>query len=297
MPTAAIAFSPYVTTVAAGSFNVATTGMIQGTILDHPTELFKIAGGLVSQTETIPMYGGLAITEQIPNLAAGNPVDELGGNIIRATGSTTVTGFTVFNQLHSAIQTPQSPVPSVPSGSSINFVRLGSGVRLAVAADPALAADEGLTIATNVSWDVNAQVLQLYDAATPTFSVTSLAWASTAGGRITVVGAVPITTVAGVGDIITFSGATNTGTGGAAAVNRTFYVDTFTDNQHFTVAAPAAAGVYGTIAGTILVQAGTGILPVKLLSLNIGNSMTVDYNPLTGFITWNRSGTTAVILI
>ena len=36
---------------------------------------------------------------------------------------------------------------------------------------------------------------------------------------------------------------------------------------------------------------------VKVLSVEVGNSMTVSYDPVTGFATWNRSGTTAIILI
>ena len=58
----------------------------------------------------------------------------------------------------------------------------------------------------------------------------------------------------------------------------------------------AAAGLsftYGS-GGTI---ATGGILPVRVLDVLVGNSMTVNYNSVTGFATWNRSGTIAVILI
>lgn len=295
---ASIAFNPYVTTNAAGSFNVSSEGYIQGTLLDNPVELFKIAGGIVSTAETIPMWGGIAITEDIPNLATGNPADVLGGVIARSTTVANTTGFTVFNQAHSMLQTPQSPVPQAGSGNSVNIVRLGSNTRLAVACDPGLAAIEGGAINQNVSWDFNNQLLQAYDAATATYAITSMVWANTNGGRITVVMTVP-SLVAAVGDVITISGATNTGTGGAGAVNKSgWVVDTFTDASNFTLAAPDTTGlVYGTIAGSPVIDAGIGLLPVKVLGFNIGNSMVAVYDPVTGFVNWNRSGSAAIILI
>ena len=42
---------------------------------------------------------------------------------------------------------------------------------------------------------------------------------------------------------------------------------------------------------------GGGILPVRVLEVQVGNSMTVNYDPVTGFATWNRSGSCAVIQI
>ena len=36
---------------------------------------------------------------------------------------------------------------------------------------------------------------------------------------------------------------------------------------------------------------------LRVLDVLVGNSMTVNYNSVTGFATWNRSGTIAIILI
>ena len=47
--------------------------------------------------------------------------------------------------------------------------------------------------------------------------------------------------------------------------------------------------------GTVL--AGGGALDVDVIDMNVGNSMTVEYNPTTGFATWNRQGDCAIILI
>jgi len=54
------------------------------------------------------------------------------------------------------VNTPQSPVPVVGSGGLVNFYRLGSLARVALAADPALAAavETGTTpITVPLYWD------------------------------------------------------------------------------------------------------------------------------------------------
>jgi len=55
--------------------------------------------------------------------------------------------------------------------------------------------------------------------------------------------------VGAVGDTVNISGATTGGTGGNAAVNGNFTVNTFTSTSAFTVSAPGIAAYYGTIAG------------------------------------------------
>jgi len=202
----------------------------------------------------------------------------------------------VFNQDHAMVNSPQSPVPLAGSGMLVNFFRLGSGARIAVACDPSLVSLEGSVITSQVSWDFHNQVLQPYDASTPTYALSSVTWANTNGGQLTVVASVA-TPVGGVGDAVNISGATNSGTGGAAAINANFTVAAFTDNEHFVLAAPAAAGVFGTIGGSPVLNYGTGALPVKVLDVQVGNSMTVAYDPATNLATWNRSGTTAILLI
>jgi hypothetical protein len=109
------------------------------------------------------MFGGIAITESIPQERP--PVTRadvaLGGIIARATtlvaGAGGVTGFSVFDQNYAAVNTPQSPVPTVGSGGLVNFYRLGSGARVALAIDPALITLEGGLITQQVSWDFTLQ--------------------------------------------------------------------------------------------------------------------------------------------
>jgi hypothetical protein len=113
------------------------------------------------------MFGGVAITELIPTERTTAPATPtradiaLGSVIARATtlaaGAGTVTGFAVFDQNYAAVNTPQSPVPTVGSGGLVNFYRLGSGIRVALAIDPALVTLEGGLITQQVSWDFSLQ--------------------------------------------------------------------------------------------------------------------------------------------
>lgn len=294
---ATVSFNPVLTSNAGGSFNTSSDGYIQGHTMDSPSTRNDLAGGILAATETKPMWGGVAISESIPSSIAS----ATGSSIIRATTLTAqaagqLTGFSVFDQAHGMISSPQSPVPLAGTGQTVNFYRLKSFARIAVACDPSLLNLQTGLITQNVSWDFTNSVLQPYDASTATQSVTSMTWSNTNGGQVAVVVAAA-SLVGAVGDVFTVSGATNSGTGGASIVNGSFVVNTFTDNQHFTFLLPAAPSVVGTIGGTILLNMGTGALPVTVLDVQVGNSMTVQYASATGFATWNRSGACALIQI
>ena len=307
--TANITFNPVVTTNALGSFNVTTAGYIQGFALDQPAARYWLSGGTLATSESLPMWGGLPIVESIPTIGTTLPRIELGGLITRATaltGAGGITGWSVFDQQYAAINSPQSPVPLVGTGGQVNFYRTGSGARIAVACDPALASTEGSAInkATTWSWNWAAGFLQAYDAATATYAISAMTYATTNGGQIAITcTADPLVTQ--VGDIVNISGATTTGTGGNNAVNGTFIVNTWTSTTSFTVSAPNPGGAayYGTITTTSAVlNEGTGDVsatPVFLRVLEIapGNSFIVNYNLATGFATWNQTGSTAIILV
>jgi hypothetical protein len=297
---ATVSINPFLTSNAAGTFGTTWDGLWQGDVMDDQSSRNWLAGGVLASTETLPLWGGIAIAEHVPS-GTGSPVDELGGLITRATTLTasqagTLTGFSTWSQAHHMITSPQSTVPLSGSGMSVHFYRLGTNARIVVACNPSLVSLRSAIITQQVSWDFNDSILQPFDASTATVSITSITWASTNGGQgVVVAGAA--TVVGGVGDTVNISGATNTGTGGNAAVNGTFIVTAFTDNQHFIIAMPAAAGVIGTIAGTILANEGVGALNVKIEKVMATNCNTVVYNAATGFATWNRNGACAVIVI
>src|SRR5579859_7317370 len=206
---ASVTINPVLTSVASGSFQIDSVGYIQGTALDQPAIRNSLAGGVLASTETLPMWGGVGISELVPG-AASTPATVLGGPIKRATNVTAntagvLTGFSVFDQNYSAINSPQSPVPLVGSGMSLNFYRLGSGARIPVACDPSLASLDGGVITQQVSWDYTLQRLVPGVAAYPANVFTALTRALVSGSYV----ATATTTTAhgiAVGDDFTVSG-------------------------------------------------------------------------------------------
>ena len=299
--TAQFGVNPFVNTNATGSFNIETSGYIQGTALDQPAVRFALSGGYLAPTETLPMWGGVGIAEAVPNptfaLGGSNtPRGALGGAITRASNLTAnaagqLTGFSVFDQAHAMVNSPQSPVPLAASYGSVNFYRLGSLARIAVAIDPALASLAGASIITlnGVSWDFTLQRLVPGVASYPANVFTGITRALVGGVYI----ATATTTTAHgivVGDDFTVSGIVPAAYNGTWTAIAGTTGSTLVWNTGLTVD-PGAETTPGTLV------AGGGLLPVKVIDLDIGNSMTVSFDPTTGFATWNRTGSTAVIVI
>lgn len=157
--------NPLAQTNAAGMFNIETDGFIVGTAMPSPDTRFQLSGGWLAYTEILPMVGGIAISEYIPTERPpmGHPDVALGPAIARATVNQagfapgSITGFSVFDQNYAGVNTPQSPCPSVQNGGQVNFYRLGSNARVALAIDPTLVSLEGGIITQQVSWDITNQ--------------------------------------------------------------------------------------------------------------------------------------------
>jgi hypothetical protein len=295
-----ISLNPVLVTTAPGSFSTTSEGYVQGTAMPDPATRFALAGGVLSQAETLPMWGGVGVYAYVPGTIPG-PADQMGQIVGRATtvtqtGAGGLIGFSVFDQAHAWINTPQSPVPVGLNGMTVPYYKLGSGARIAVQADPSLVSLEGGSIGAQVSWDFNSQSLVAFAASTTTVSITSQTWSATNGGQVAVV-AGAATPVAGVGDLFTVSGATNSGTGGTAAINTTHVVNTFTDSQHFTYLLPGTSAQWGTIGGTQTLLVSGGALNVRVLQLSLGNCKTVTWDPVNQFATWNNAGSCAIIEI
>lgn len=295
---ASVNFNPYATTVAAGSFNVSSAGFIQGTALNDPSVRNQLAGGVLAQSETLPMWGGVGVAEGIPG-AAGTPNNNLGPILTRATNliQTSVggmSGFTVFDQNSSMITSPQSPVPLAASGMGLTFYRFGSLARIAVACDPSLASYLGSPVGTQFSWDFVNQRLVPYSPAYAAITITGAVWANTNGGQVTFTVSTDPTPYLNANDDFNVANVVSTG-GTGLGYNGAFTVVSATSTT--IVASFPAASSPGTYSSGGSVLAGGGALPVKVLDFNIGNSMTVQYDPVTGFATWNRAGSTAIILI
>jgi hypothetical protein len=155
---ATISLNPVLQTNAAGSFFVTSSGYVQGVLLDDPVTRFKLNQGIVSPTATLPMWGGIGVTVNLWNPAAEAP--EVQFVLTPATALANLNGFTVFNQAAAMVQTAQSQVPVAGATMSINFVFLGSGARICLAASAAVAAGfENAPVNTPVYWDFTNQVV------------------------------------------------------------------------------------------------------------------------------------------
>lgn len=305
MTTPNITLNPALASSVTGSFGVQWNGLIAGMAMPDPAVRNFLAGGFLASSETLPMYGGILISEAVPTPQGSPPLtpdQALGGPIIRATNVTgagtagNATGFSVFDQNYAAVNSPQSEVPLTPTYGGVNFYRFGSGARIAVPCSTALANLEATPISVLVSWDYTTQQLIPYSPAYAAATISGATWASTSGGQVNFVVNVDYQALLTAGDLIEVTGVVNTGGASTSAYNGQWSVVSVPDSTHVIVAAPASATI-GTYASGGTVLAGGGALNVRLLRLELGNSMTVSYNSTTGFATWNRSGNAALILI
>lgn len=292
---AGITFNPSLQTNAPSTFGTDWDGLVQGFAHPDPAVRNYLAGGILASTETLPMWGGVGISEAIATPPASPPLTpntSLGGIISRALnvgGGSTVgnlTGFSVFDQAYGMINTPQSPVPLAPSGGQVMFYRLGSGARIPLAMAPMLIDLYGLVITEQVSWDYQAQMLVPYQAAFAANVLTGSSWASTSGGQVTFT----TTTAHGVavGSIFEISGSV------PAAYNGQYTAITGTASSTLVAVKTSDPGSIVT-EGTLV--AGGGALPVRILKVIPENCMGVTYDATTGFATWNYNAPMALALI
>lgn len=292
MPTPAMTSNPMLATSVTGSFGVTWNGLISGMAMPDPAVRYYLAGGWLANSETLPMWGGLLISENVPSPQASPPLtpsQSLGGPVIRATNvlgagnDGNATGFSVFNQDYAAINNPQSEVPIIPSYGSVNFFRFGSGARIAVPAASSLSSLAAHPITAQVSWDYVNQQLVPYQAAFGANTITAGSWS---------LGVASLTTNSphGIspGGVFTISNVDPTG------YNGTFVAAAGTTGSTLNYALAANPGSYNS-AGNL--AAGGGALNCRVLKLEFGNSMVPVYSTVTGFCNWNRSGNAALILI
>ncbi len=189
---AQISLQPMATTNAAGLFNVNSNGFTQGDALDDPAVKFWLAGGTLSTSASLPLWGGVPIAESIPVSQTGaysgdyQPgTDTLGGGIIQATTAIAPTGISVFNQAFNGITTPQSTAPLYSPGMTVNFYRFGSGARIPLPCDASIVAlaTAGDSISETVYWDTTNY--RLTTTATSNFAVpVKILRVSTANNKI-----------------------------------------------------------------------------------------------------------------
>ena len=155
----AFTVNPFAMTSAANSFAVDSEGFVQGDAQDDPVIRNLLRTGPLASTETLPMWGGVALFENIS--ASGSA--SIGNTVGRATTNTAVGAFSVFNQANAMVVTTSSDVPLAAPGGTISYYRLGSGARIPVQCDPALADLDGGAVSQQVSWDFTNQKLIAYN--------------------------------------------------------------------------------------------------------------------------------------
>lgn len=292
-----LSINPALTTNAQGLFSLTEDGLVQGCAMDDPAIRNALCQGILATDETLPMWGGVGIYEHLPPSTAGATTASatLGNTVGRATTETDnaakeLLAFAVFNQAVSYLNTPQSPVPVALSGNSVLYYRLGSGARIPVACDPALAnAIDGGTVGVQVSWDFVNQRLVPY---LGTLTITSGAY-DNATGAIALLMSAPVTFGEGTAVILS----SLTGTGAFASLNGTYTVVS-TSGSTVNLLADAGLGASTITGGSVVLGSGaSSALPVKVIAVDPAGAMTVEYDADTGFATWERNGAAAVILI
>ncbi|MDN0096603.1 hypothetical protein [Yersinia rohdei] len=285
---ASLSLNPMATTNALGSFGVQSDGFIQGVALDDPANRFNLASGTVSATETKPLWGGVPVAE----LLSGVSSSPRGSTIRRALGVTDIEGFTVFNQAHNGLTTPQSPVPLFASGMSVSFYRFGANMRIPLKASPAVIAlgTNNASVKTALAWDfVNNQITTAADAGYAGANIATTAITFADGVATATTGAAHGLTA---GKYITISGAV------PAAYNGTVVVTSVPTATTFTYVPASTPGSAATTQGTIgAVTLANITLPAKVISIQSGNSKTVSYDSVSGFLTWNDHDSCALVLI
>lgn len=288
-----ITINPYVTSVSEGMFNTSSQGYRQGTAMPDPTSRNKQRTGILATTETLPMWGGVGIYENVPGVTNG-PNASLGPVVGRATaltGSKKLVGFSVFDGAYGMVVSPQSRVPLIGSGGQVMTYQLGSLARIVVAADPELVADlQGSTILPQVSWDFTAQRLVPY---LGTLTISSGTYDDTTG-LITLTMSAPIGFDAGVAVVLS----SLTGTGAYASLNGTWMTLEPTGGSTVTAQATAGLGASTITGGSLTLGSGANsALPVTVLDIQSAGCMVVEYDSDTGFANWNYDGCAALIQI
>lgn len=283
-----LSLNPMATTNAAGSFGVQSDGFIQGVALDDPANRFNLASGTVAASETKPLWGGLPVAELLP----GNQSSPRGSTIRRAVSVAELEGFTVFNQAHNGLTTPQSPVPLYASGMSVSYYRLGSNMRVPLKASTQVISlgTTGASVKTALAWDfVNNQITTAAAAGFAGADIATTAVAYAAGvATATTASAHGLT----AGQYVKISGVV------PAAYNGTVVVLTVPTSTTFTYVPASAPGGAATTQGNIGAVALADItLPVKVIAIQTGNSKTVSYDSGNGFLTWNNTDSCALVLL
>jgi hypothetical protein len=141
--------NPYSSGNFAGTFVANAKGFVQGGYAADSLTKTKLVAVRGASIETLPFWGGLAVTEKIAAVNGGL------NTVARATAYANVTGFTVNAANYTSLVTTDNTVPVAPVGTDVTILRVGSKARIYLPIDPALDLTT-LQVGTAVSFDFTA---------------------------------------------------------------------------------------------------------------------------------------------
>lgn len=146
-----IAFNPALMTAPQNSFLLQTQRFIQGLTQDDPISRMHLLSAQVSNAVAQPIWGGLGITLATGELSSNNAQIPVAG----LATTTSIEGFTVYDQGINFIQVPGSSAPTVVGGQNVPVYAFGSKARIPLPlASGVLTSLEGGSIFTNpLYWD------------------------------------------------------------------------------------------------------------------------------------------------
>ena len=146
-----IAFNPALMTAPQNSFLLQTQRFIQGLTQDDPISRMHLLSAQVSNAVAQPIWGGLGITLATGELSSNNAQIPVAG----LATTTSIEGFTVYDQGINFIQVPGSSAPTVVGSQNVPVYAFGSKARIPLPlASGVLTSLEGGSIFTNpLYWD------------------------------------------------------------------------------------------------------------------------------------------------
>ena len=288
---------PSQTTAGQGLFNgPSSVGMIQGQADPDPATRFALRSGIVSNNETVPMWGGIGVYALIPPISSTGPRQPLGASLGRATqvaaGDTQLMGFSVFDQGYNMVNDPLSTVPTAGSGQSLNWYPLGCRARIAVACSAALVSMRNHAINAQVGWDFTNQELVPYSPGWTQTNITNAVWSNTNGGQIDFTVAADLTADISPGDFIDVAAVVNTGGSSTGAFNGNWPVLSINATD-IVVSAPSSVSLGTYASGGHVNARASNLLPVTVLDVQPTGCMTVQ--TVGGNYTYNYNGACAKI--
>ncbi len=146
-----ISFDPSVMTGAQNAFLQNTQGWIQGLTQDDYTSRAWLKAGVVLSSVTQPVWGGMGIIIDTP---ANLTTAAVQGNGVSLASTSSINGFTVFDQAINMIQTPGNTVPVSVAGQSVAFYTFGTNARIPLPlASGVISSLEGADIVQTIYWD------------------------------------------------------------------------------------------------------------------------------------------------